>query len=184
MKNDSGRCTYLLYRIRNISSGNDEYYFLDDENMTLEPLNSLTREGSEVILPNQTIILTGHTVSTDSDSEIDIETMTNTPSNLWARIDAGCRVIVQFDYGTKARTAEYYYAPDEDDYRYYYFKSLDSDTNSIKIYRLIGDNTLTLENTLTLTPEEEQAVWVSNECYLELVIQVNNKILPYTNNIG
>lgn len=155
MRDDVGRCTYLLYRIRNISSGNDEYYFLNDENMTLEPLNSLTREGSEVILPNQTIILTGHTVSVGSDSEIDIETMTNTPSNLEARINAGCRVIIQFDYGTKARTAEYYYATDGDDDRYYYFKSLDSDTDSIKIYRL-GGNTLTLENTLTITPEEQE----------------------------
>lgn len=156
MRDDTGRCTYLLYRIRNISSGNDEYYFLNDENMTLEPLNSLTREGSEVILPNQTIILTGHTVSVGSDSEIDIETMTNTPSNLETRIDAGCRVIVQFHDGTKARTAEYYYATDGDDDRYYYFKSLDTDTDSIKIYRLTGSNMLTLENTLTLT--QEQAV--------------------------
>ena len=156
MRDDVGRCAYLLYRIRNISSGNDEYYFLNDENMTLEPLNSLTREGSEVILPNQTIILTGHTVSIDSDSDIDIETMTNTPSNLETRIDAGCRVIVQFHYGTKARTAEYYYAADAGDYRNYYFKSLDTDTDSIKIYRLIGSNALTLEKTLTLTPEEEE----------------------------
>ena len=158
MRDNSGNCTYLLYRIRNISSGNDEYYFLDDENMTLEPLGSLTRSGNEVILPNQTIILTGHTVSIDSDSNIVIENMTNTPSNLETRIDAGCRVIVQFEYGTKARTAEYYYATDGDDERYYYFKSLDTDTDSIKIYRLIGGNMLTLEKTLTMTPEEQEQV--------------------------
>lgn len=61
--NDNGIIAkYLIYRIKDMRTGNDEYYYLDDVNRMLKPINLSAQDNANTpkFIPNETIILQGN----------------------------------------------------------------------------------------------------------------------------
>lgn len=61
--NDNGIIAkYLIYRIKDMRTGNDEYYYLDDVNCMLKPINLSAQDNASTpkFIPNETIILRGN----------------------------------------------------------------------------------------------------------------------------
>lgn len=62
MISDGNVVKYLIYRIKDMRTGNDEYYYLDDVNRMLKPINLDAPDSADTpkFIPNETIILRGN----------------------------------------------------------------------------------------------------------------------------